>query len=71
MPSRELKPRRTFFYGHAPVLHAPGDWRCKCGERLRSWRFEGDHRIEMTGRDGARQAMELHRAVLWVRWNSQ
>jgi hypothetical protein len=53
--------------GHTPVRRGPGDWRCKCGERLRSWRFlDGDEgpTIPLTGRAGARDCMRFHRADL-------
>jgi hypothetical protein len=44
--------------------------------KLRYWRWhvspEGvSYRIDSTGKDGAREAMKLHRAHLWVSWNGQ
>ena len=71
-----LKPPRRFFYGHAPVRHGDADWRCKCGERLVWWRLHeaGDgtvYRIPSTGKNGAVEAMRIHRAKLWITWNGQ
>jgi hypothetical protein len=76
---RTLKPKRRAFPGHALVQHGPADWRCKCGLPLRSWRYLIEstsddwrsERIELTGRDGAREAMALHRAVLWLSWDGR
>jgi hypothetical protein len=71
-----LKPVRRAFPGHALVRHGDGDWRCKCGERLRYWHWHTEPdgstwRIDSTGKDGAREAMKLHRAHLWLSWNGQ
>ena len=73
---RTLKPARRSFPGHAITCHGPGVYRCKCGEPLRSWKIHTEpdgsaHRIDITGRDAAREAMALHRARLWISWNAQ
>jgi hypothetical protein len=57
--------------GHTPVRSGPGDWSCKCGIPLYSWRWsEGGpdegYRIKMAGRRGAREAMRYHRGDLWM-----
>jgi putative hydrolases of HD superfamily len=58
---------RQRFPGHAPVRHGEGDWRCKCGVPLNSWRYaggiEGPH-VAWTGRAAARDMMRYHRADL-------
>lgn len=71
-----LKPRRTYFPGHGMVRHGPSDWRCKCGEPLRYWKWHTEpdgtsYRIDWNGHQGAQQAMKLHRARLWLAWNGQ
>lgn len=47
--------RRVF--GHTPLRHGPGDWRCACGRAL-----SGGSRGK--GRAGARDAMRIHRLDL-------
>lgn len=54
-PGAHLDDRR--YWGHKPMRHAPGDWRCTCGVRLHG----GEHG---TGRAGARHAMQAHRSNL-------
>jgi hypothetical protein len=72
----DFKPTRRSFPGHALIRHGAGDWRCRCGEKLRYWRWHiapdgSAYRIDSTGKDGAREAMKLHRAHLWISWNGQ
>lgn len=45
--------------GHAPVRHAPGDWRCKCGVGLSGGPYGN-------GQRGARDVMRFHRLDLWM-----
>jgi hypothetical protein len=71
--AKTIKPARHAFPGHAVVSDGHGGWHCRCGEPLRYWAFaDGDEgpRIELTGRDAAKEAMRLHRAGLWLRWNA-
>jgi len=73
---KALKPKRRAFKGHALVRHGPGDWRCRCGEPLRYWRWHTapdgtSYRIDSTGKDGAQEAMKLHRGYLWLAWDGK